>query len=97
MEFSGDLYNSLVWNNIVAKCPLDDDLLFMATNFTLSKGNRICFDAIIIDDDIIERAKYYGFYVRLQNRTFHEHFYDYTQIIVTDNEGWFSCSYEITP
>ena len=87
----------LSYYGIVIICPLDDDLLFTDANFTLSKDNRICFDAIVIDDDVVEYTKYYGFNVRLQNRTFHEHFYDYTQIIVTDNEGWFSSSYEITP
>ena len=70
-------------------CSLDDDLLFTNTNFTLSIGNRICFDAIIIDDDIIEYMKYYEFHVHLQNRTYHRNFYDYTHIRVTDNEGWF--------
>ena len=74
---------------IVAKCPVDDDLLFTDTNFTISNGNRICFDVIIIDDDVIEYMKYYHFYLRLQNGTYHDHFRDYTNIIVTDNEGWF--------
>ena len=72
-------------------CPVDDDLIFMDTNFTLSVGNRICFDAIIIDDDAIEiRQKYHSFQVRLQNRIYHHHFGDYTRIGVRDNEGWFS-------
>ena len=70
-------------------CSLDDDLLFMNTNFTLSIGNRICFDAIIIDDDIIEHMKYYEFHVHLPNRTYHQYFYDITYIRITDNEGWF--------
>ena len=72
-----------------AKCPLDDDLFFMDTNFTLSIGNRICFDVMIIDDDVIEYEEEHWFYLRLQNGAFHDHFYDRTPIIITDNEGWF--------
>ena len=68
---------------------IDDDLLFTDTNFTLSLGNRICFDVIIIDDGVIENTKSYGFYLHLQNGTSHIHFYDRTLINVTDNEGWF--------
>ena len=74
---------------IVAKCPVDDDVLFTDTNFTISNGNRICFDVIIIDDDVIEYTKSHYFYLRFQNGTYHDHFYDNTRIIVTDNEGWF--------
>ena len=34
----------------------------METNFTISVGNRICFDVIIVDDDVIEYMKdYYAF------------------------------------
>ena len=68
---------------------IDDDLLFTDTNFTLSLGNRICFDAILIDDDVIENMKFYNFYLHLQNGTSHIHFDDRIRIDVTDNEGWF--------
>ena len=78
---------------IGTKCPVDDDLLFTETNFTISNGNRICFDVIIIDDDVIEYMKYYYFYLRLQNGTYHNHFRDDTHIIVTDNEGWCSLNH----
>ena len=74
---------------LILRCPLDDDLLFTETNFTLSIGNRICFDVMIIDDDVIEYMKYNDFSLHLKNGTYHAHFNDYTHIIVTDNEGWF--------
>ena len=70
--------------------PVDDDFIFTDTNFTLSVGNRICFDAIIIDDDAIEyRRKDHRFQLLLQNGTYHRHFDDNTRIAVRDNEGWF--------
>ena len=72
---------------------IDDDLLFTDTNFTLSLGNRICFDVIFIDDDVIEYTKVYVLYLYLQNGTVHNHFYDHTEIEVTDNEGWFQVYY----
>ena len=81
-NFWGDLH-------IIANCPIDDNILFTETNFTISNGNRTCFDVIIIDDDVIDYTKHIWLYVCLQNRTYHDHFYDRTHIIVIDNEGWF--------
>ena len=59
----------------------------METNFTISVGNRICFDVIIVDDDVIEYMKDYKFYLCLQNGTSHHHFLGETYIFVKDNEG----------
>ena len=64
-----------------------DDVLFMDTNFTLSVGTRICFDVIIIDDTEIEGNEYYGFEIMIQNGTYSEYFYDYTDILIIDNDG----------
>ena len=64
-----------------------DDVLFMDTSFTLSVGTRICFDVIIIDNTEIEGNEYHGFEVILQNGTYSEYFYDYTGIIIIDNDG----------
>ena len=61
----------------------------METNFTISVGNRICFDVTIVDDEVIEYMKDYKFYLCLQNGTYHHHFSGDTYIFVRDNEGWF--------
>ena len=82
---SGDLYKL----HIVDKCPVDGNILFTETNFTISNGNRICFDVIIVDDDVIEYTRYDYFFLHLQNGTYHDHLYDKTRIRITDNEGWF--------
>ena len=99
-ETSSRLPLRIVWQfiliiNIVAKCPLVGGLLFTDTDFTISNGNRICFDATIIDNDVIDYTKYHRFNVGLQNGTYHEYFNDYTQIVIIDNEGWFSSSYDL--
>ena len=67
--------------------PLGDDIIFSGANstFTLATGDRRCFNATIVDDDVIEYDEGFGFEVDAINTYYY--FYDYTQIYVRDNEG----------
>ena len=69
---------------------LGDDIIFSAANsmFTLATGDRRCFNVTIVDDDVIEYDEGYNFWVEAINTSLpYYYFYDYTQIIVRDNEG----------
>ena len=62
------------------------DIIFNAsTVFTLASGEKICFNVTIVDDDEIEYVESYFF--ELDDSLFYYHFYDYTQIVIRDNEG----------
>ena len=66
-----------------------DDIIFnTSTIFTMAVGERLCFNVTIVDDDEIEYDEYHGFSFEALNDSlpFH-HFYDYTRIIIRDNEG----------
>ena len=64
-------------------------MIFNGANFTLSFGDRICFDVIVVDDNEIEDQESYSFYVRPQSGSNTAQLHDYTHIIIVDNEGKF--------
>ena len=68
-------------------CILDNLIVFSGSNFTLIIGDELCFEVIILDDDIIEDFLRSEFTVTLQNGLLDPFFTDFTQIIVRDNEG----------
>ena len=69
------------------------------TTFTISKGSRMCFDVIVIDDGYIEYTDYEYFYLRRETDDYdydyyyyyyyyyYHTYYDMTRIVVVDNEG----------
>ena len=69
---------------------LGDDIIFSGANstFTLATGDRRCFNVTIVDDAVIEYDENFSFEVDAVNTSLtYEYFYDYTRIIVRDNEG----------
>ena len=69
---------------------LGDYIIFSGANstFTLATGDRRCFNVTIVDDDEIEYNEGFGFWFEPVNTSLpYYYFYDYTQIIVRDNEG----------
>ena len=62
-----------------------DIILNNSTMFTMSTGERLCFNVTIVDDNEIESDEHYYFTFKAPNHSLL--FYDYTQIIIRDNEG----------
>ena len=65
-------------------------IIFSGANstFTLATGDRRCFNVTIVDDDVIEHNEYISFEFDAVNTSLpYYYFYDYTRIIVRDNEG----------
>ena len=52
----------------------------------MENGDRMCFSVTIVDDNEIEWDEDFYFHCNA-NDSSRFAFYDYTQIIVTDNEG----------
>lgn len=65
----------------------ENQVFFNEDNFTISNGDRICYEVTIVDDDIIEQFLRSGFTVTLQNGALDPFFSDFTQFVVRDNEG----------
>ena len=54
----------------------------------MENGDRMCFSVTIVDDNEIERNEnFYFFFDAINSSLTSSYFYDYTQIIVADNEG----------
>ena len=53
--------------------------------FTMSTGERLCFNVTIVDDNEIESDEIYYFTFKAPNHSLL--FFDYIQIIIRDNEG----------
>ena len=52
--------------------------------FRMSTGERLCFNVTTVDDNKIESDEHYYFTFKAPNHSLL--FYDYTQIIIRDNE-----------
>ena len=66
---------------------LGGDIIFSAANsiFTMTTGDRKCFNVTVVDDDELDRNE--NVYFRLRGVNTSISFYDSTQITVRDNEG----------
>ena len=65
-----------------------DDFLFDTDGvpFTLSAGDRVCYDVIVNDDDENEYDETAYFFLYLQSGNKLSYFTDRTRIIIHDNE-----------
>ena len=94
----------LLYNTIPSTDTIGDDIIFnTSTIFTLAVGERLCFNVTIVDDNEIEYDEHYGFSFEALNDSHPYYlFYDYTRIIIRDNEGqklykstWLLCTYKL--
>ena len=69
-----------------------NDVIFSAQNVTMSRGDRVCLDVVIVDDNIIEYTESFYFTVSLSNGSYISDYYQKsTGIEVIDNDG--ECEY----
>ena len=73
-----------------------NDVIFSAKNVTMSRGDRICLDVVIVDDNNIEYTESFFFHVMLRNGSYISNYYQkYTDITVIDNDG--ECTHHSIP
>ena len=63
------------------------DIIFSARNVTMSSGDRMCFDLVIVDDAEIEYKEEHSFHVKLSNGTYLQYYNQSTTITINDNDG----------
>ena len=89
---NGVLINFVIFKmyaiSLVSGFSTENDLIFSARNVTMSRGDRVCLDVVIVDDNNIEYTERFNFYVRLSNGSYISDYYNkYTYITVIDNDG----------
>ena len=63
------------------------DIIFSARNVTMSNGDRMCFDLVIVDDTEVEDKEEHSFSVKLSNGSYLQYYYQSTTITINDNDG----------
>lgn len=65
----------------------EDDIIFASSNATMTRGDKLCFNVTIVDNDEFEFNQRFSFYVSLSSGTSHEYYSHSTTLTVVDNEG----------
>ena len=82
--------------SLVSDFSFQDDVTFSAQNVTMSRGDRVCLDVVIVDNNNIENTESFYFDVRLSNGSYISDYYQKnTYITVIDNDG--ECTHHSIP